>query len=282
MVVPRDGEGALREPAERDIGPGQQEHGKRSNLIMDILRHRCSLAECNASTGVTVCPGDALSIDPTTSCAGGGGHKERVAGILSEMDEAKINVSIPLQLDEGHCLGKQPDSIEEEDEVQADLGRAHCQRVSYLGVDPARRDVSPLFEDAPKQWGTTGKTVNGCSGFRPVWWLQYNFARSCCLLIASHAGSKANLLVNVSADPVRANTSMATWPTTSPALLHAGVCCRFTNSSDLAIGRQASISILLSGNQTLSKMNSHSSKVPHGPVAPAVFKASFVKVTSAI
>jgi len=171
----------------------------------------------------------------------GGGHKERVAGILSEMDEAKVNVSIPLQSDEGHCLGKQPDSIEEEDEVQAGSSRANCQRVSYLSVDPARRDVLPLFEDVPKQWGTTGKTVNGCSGFRLVWWLLYNFARSCCLLIASHAGSMANLLVNVSADSVRANTTMATWPTTPPALLHtgpvllhAGVCCRITNSSDLA------------------------------------------------
>jgi len=87
---------------------------------------------------------------------------------VAAMDEAGIEVSVLLPLDQGLLFGEAELSIEEQNRRVSDVARRHPQRFVYFcGVDPRRTGALELFEKSVREWGARGLKLYPTTGFLP-------------------------------------------------------------------------------------------------------------------
>jgi len=89
-------------------------------------------------------------------------------GLLAEMEEAGIDISVLLPADLGLELGEPEISIEEMNKRYALLAQKHPNRlIAFFGVDPRRSNALDLFKRGIEEWGMRGLKLLPSSGFYP-------------------------------------------------------------------------------------------------------------------
>jgi hypothetical protein len=89
-------------------------------------------------------------------------------GLLEEMDNAGIDMSLIFPLDFGLSLGEPEVPIEEVNKKYAALARRHPDRlIAFAGVDPRRAGALELFVRCIEEWGMKGLKLHPCAGFYP-------------------------------------------------------------------------------------------------------------------
>ena len=86
--------------------------------------------------------------------------------IITEMDEAKVDVSVLFVADFAPRLGAAPFDIEMENEF---VGKAQerypGQLIAFYGIDPRRESAPELFEKAVTSWNVRGIKLHPTIGY---------------------------------------------------------------------------------------------------------------------
>ena len=88
---------------------------------------------------------------------------------IARMDEAGVDISCTMPMDQGYRVGDVGVvSIEEMNQVSCEIARASGGRiVSFLGVDPRRPGASSLLRRGIEEWGAKGLKLYPTNGFYP-------------------------------------------------------------------------------------------------------------------
>jgi len=90
-------------------------------------------------------------------------------GHVRRMDEAGIEKTILLHIDQGLLRGETSVSIEEQNKRVSEVVKKHPGRfVWFCGVDPRRKEAADLFEKCVTEWGAQGLKLYPATGFLPA------------------------------------------------------------------------------------------------------------------
>lgn len=90
-------------------------------------------------------------------------------GHIRRMDEAGIEKTILLHIDQGLLRGETDISIEQQNKQVSEVARKHPDRFIYFcGVDPRREGAVALFEKCVTEWGARGLKLYPATGFLPA------------------------------------------------------------------------------------------------------------------
>jgi len=89
-------------------------------------------------------------------------------GHIKRMDEAGIEKSVILHLDEGLLFGDGPVSIEDQNRHVSKVAENNPDRfLWFCGIDPRRKNAVPLLEKCVTEWGAKGIKLYPTTGFLP-------------------------------------------------------------------------------------------------------------------
>ena len=90
-------------------------------------------------------------------------------GHLKRMDEAGIEKSVILHLDNGLLFGDGPVSIEDQNRHVSQVAQNNPDRfLWFCGIDPRRKNAVPLLEKCVTEWGAKGIKLYPTTGFLPA------------------------------------------------------------------------------------------------------------------
>ena len=88
--------------------------------------------------------------------------------LLSEMEDAGIEMSVLLPVDMEIAFPGQEVSMDEVNRLHAELSRKHPQRlIAFAGIDPRRKNAVDLFKKYVQDWGVRGLKLHPTAGFYP-------------------------------------------------------------------------------------------------------------------
>ena len=88
---------------------------------------------------------------------------------IKRMDQAGIEKSVILHLDNGLLFGEAKVPIEDQNKYVGKLVRKHPQRfVWFCGVDPRRKEAAEIVERCVNEWGAKGIKLYPTTGFLPA------------------------------------------------------------------------------------------------------------------
>lgn len=88
---------------------------------------------------------------------------------IRRMDEAGIEKSVILHLDEGLLFGEGPVSIEDQNRHVSKVVENNPDRfLWFCGLDPRRKEAVPLLEKCVTEWGAKGIKLYPTTGFLPA------------------------------------------------------------------------------------------------------------------
>ncbi len=88
--------------------------------------------------------------------------------LIAEMDEAGINKTVIVPLDLGIELGEARVPIETVNEIYAEVSSRYPDRIiSFVGVDPRRKNAVEIFERGIRHWRMKGLKLDPAAGFYP-------------------------------------------------------------------------------------------------------------------
>src|SRR5690606_31111031 len=106
--------------------------------------------------------------------------KETTRGIVAEMDEAGVDMSVLLVADFAARRGDAPFDIQEENHFVVEARKAYPNRmIAFYGIDPRRLGAVESFERAIKEWGVQGLKLHPSVGFFPHDRVCYPFYELC-------------------------------------------------------------------------------------------------------
>ncbi len=163
---------------------------------------------------------------------------DRMRTILSDMSLSEVNKTVLFVADYGLRLGEGDLPILRENEMIADLGRAHPKEiVTFFGIDPRRPDAAASFEKAIREWGMTGLKMHPAVGFRPsdeVCYPLYEVATRWGVPVAIHTGPMASPLLSEGTQPVWLDRVAADFPDLTLIMQHAGQFCWWREAVEIA------------------------------------------------
>jgi predicted TIM-barrel fold metal-dependent hydrolase len=88
--------------------------------------------------------------------------------LLKEMDRAGIDMTIIFAFDTGLAIGEPETSIEEQNQIIAEVQKKNPKRIiSYITVDPRRENAEEIVRRGFEEWNMKGLKLHPCSGFYP-------------------------------------------------------------------------------------------------------------------
>ncbi len=88
--------------------------------------------------------------------------------LIAEMDAAGIDVSVICPLDYGLALGDPPVSIEEQNQIFAEVQKKYPKRIiAFVSVDPRRPGAERIVREGLEDLGLKGLKLHPASGFYP-------------------------------------------------------------------------------------------------------------------
>jgi predicted TIM-barrel fold metal-dependent hydrolase len=153
---------------------------------------------------------------------------KRAADILAEMEGAGISRTVIVVADFALRLGEGLFTIEEENRLVADVGRANRGRlIPFLGVDPRRLGALELFQKGLDEWGMAGLKLHPATGFFPhdrVCLPLFDLAGQRGVPVLVHTGPMVTPLLSRMAQPVYLDEVAADFPKTTIIMAHVGLC----------------------------------------------------------
>jgi len=90
-------------------------------------------------------------------------------GHIRRMDEAGIEKTVLLYIDQALQYGETDIPVEEQNRQVSEVARKHPDRIIYFcGVDPRREGAVELFERCVNEWGAQGLKLYPTTGFFPA------------------------------------------------------------------------------------------------------------------
>ena len=90
-------------------------------------------------------------------------------GHIKRMDEAGIEKSVILHMDQGLMRGETEMTIEQQNKQVSDAAKKYPDRlIWFCGVDPRREGAVELFEKCVTEWGARGLKLYPGTGFLPA------------------------------------------------------------------------------------------------------------------
>ena len=146
--------------------------------------------------------------------------------IISEMDEADIDVSMLLLADYHMRLGDAIFSPEGENRIQVHMSERHKGRLHpFFGMDPRRPDAASLFELGLKEWGVKGLKLHPTTGFYPSDPLCYPLYEKCIeygVPVIFHTGPMPSPLYSRHAMPIEFDQPASDFPDLTIIMAHSG------------------------------------------------------------
>jgi hypothetical protein len=88
--------------------------------------------------------------------------------LLSEMQEAGIDLSVVFPVDFGLALGEPEVPIQQVNREMALLAQRHPRKlIAFAGIDPRRSNALQLFQQCVEEWGMKGLKLHPSAGFYP-------------------------------------------------------------------------------------------------------------------
>ena len=88
--------------------------------------------------------------------------------LIAEMDNAGIDITVICAQDFGLALGDPKVSIEEQNQIFAEVQKKYPKRIlAFASVDPRRRDADKLIRRAIEEWKMSGLKFQPSTGFYP-------------------------------------------------------------------------------------------------------------------
>jgi predicted TIM-barrel fold metal-dependent hydrolase len=188
-------------------------------MIIDMHRHMWSVSERH----------------PAFATLGGGVETElplvpdidgTADGIVAEMDESGVDVTVLVLADYHMRLGDAIFSPEGENRVQTHMAQRHPSRlISFFGMDPRRPDAIDLFDIALREWGAKGLKLHPTVGYFPHDPVCYPFYEKCVeygVPVISHTGPMASPLYSRYTMPIEFDQIAADFPDLTLILAHSG------------------------------------------------------------
>lgn len=146
--------------------------------------------------------------------------------LLSEMDEAGINMSVLLPVDFGLVLGDTEVSIDEVNRLHAELAHKHQDRlIAFAGIDPRRVHAVDLFKKCVQEWGMKGLKLHPTTGFYPNQKEVYPLLEKACewkIPVLIHSGSIMVPLRSKYSQPIYFDDLGADFPDLPVIAAHSG------------------------------------------------------------
>ena len=90
------------------------------------------------------------------------------AKLLRQMNTAGVDMTVLLPLDWDKVNGAAERNIIEQNEAYSQLSKQYPDKfISFFSIDPERKDATPLFSTAVKEWGMRGLKLYPPTGFFP-------------------------------------------------------------------------------------------------------------------
>ena len=90
-------------------------------------------------------------------------------GHIRRMDEAGIEKTLLLHIDQGLLRGETDVTIEQQNKQVSEVVKKHPDRfIWFCGVDPRRKEAVELFEKCVTEWGARGLKLYPGTGFLPA------------------------------------------------------------------------------------------------------------------
>ena len=146
--------------------------------------------------------------------------------LISEMDEAGIDMSVILPSDVGYDLGDQRTPVWNQNKMIADIASRYPSRlIAFVGVDPRRDDALRLLETGVKEWGCRGLKINPTAGFYPndkQFYPLYQKAVELNIPLISHTGGSIPPLKSKYAQPIHFDEIASDFPNLKMICAHLG------------------------------------------------------------
>ncbi len=126
--------------------------------------------------------------------------------LIREMDRAGIDMTVILIQDFGLALGEPKVSIEEQNQIYAEIQKKNPKRIlAFAGVDPRRPNAEELIKRCFEEWNMSGLKFNSSSGFYPNSKEVYNLldiAKEFKKPVLFHTGEMVSPLRSKFCDPI--------------------------------------------------------------------------------
>ena len=145
--------------------------------------------------------------------------------LLAEMDEAGVDMSVILLMDQGFEIGEPAVPIFDQNDRVAEICADHPDRLAWCyGIDPRRQGAARAFADALER-GARGLKLYPPAGFFPaeeVCWPLYRVAVEHDVPVIAHCGPASSPLQSRYAHPLAWDEVAARLPKLKIILGHAG------------------------------------------------------------
>ena len=152
--------------------------------------------------------------------------KEAALDHINELDESGVDATVIFVADYGLRLGEPTFTIEGENRLSAEMGRAYPNRlIPFFGIDPRRDNAVDAFERAVTDWNMKGLKIHTTVGFFPHDRVVYPFYEICVarnLPVTFHSGPMPSPLVSRYAQPLHFDEVAADFPELTIIMGHAG------------------------------------------------------------
>jgi predicted TIM-barrel fold metal-dependent hydrolase len=142
------------------------------------------------------------------------------------MDDAGIDKTVIAVLDLGIELGEAKSSIEEINEIYADVSRRYPDRIiSFVGVDPRRKNAPEIVEKGVLEWGMKGLKLDPAAGFYPndeICYPLYRKAAEFDIPVLFHTGATIPPFRNKYAQPIHLDDVSLDFPELTLIAAHMG------------------------------------------------------------
>ncbi len=146
--------------------------------------------------------------------------------LAAEMQASGIDYTLIMPLDLGLEFGECPVSIEEKNQLIADIVRRHPSAIgAFFGVDPRRKEGIALFEKAVRQWGMKGLKLDPAAGYYPNDRMVYPYYEMACELgvpVLCHTGAAIPPFRNKYCDPIYLDDVTLDFPELNVVAAHMG------------------------------------------------------------
>ena len=146
--------------------------------------------------------------------------------LIAEMDDAEIDKTVILPLDLGIELGEASVSVERINEIYAEISSRYPDRlVSFVGVDPRRKNAVEILERGVRQWGMKGLKLDPASGFYPndeICYPLYKKASELGIPVLFHTGATIPPFRNKYTQPIYLDDVSLDFPDMTIIAAHMG------------------------------------------------------------
>lgn len=146
--------------------------------------------------------------------------------LIAEMDEAGIDKTVIVPLDLGIELGEARVPVERVNEIYAEVSSRYPDRIiSFVGVDPRRKNAVELLERGVRQWGMKGLKLDPAAGFYPneeICYPLYRKASELGVPVLFHTGATIPPFRNKYTQPIHLDDVSLDFPDLTIIAAHMG------------------------------------------------------------